>query len=67
DWAGDTIDLVDAVTGEVTRAVLFVAVLGVTGERWCRLTSTTPEPAPSPRNAGTRSLDYQYQLTLRAT
>ncbi|WP_174721910.1 hypothetical protein [Cryobacterium sp. TMT2-14] len=27
DWAGDTIDLVDAVTGEITRAVLFVAVL----------------------------------------
>lgn len=36
DWAGDTIDLVDAVTGEVTRAVLFVAVLPFSGVLFCR-------------------------------
>ncbi|MFT4157334.1 MAG: IS21 family transposase [Microbacterium sp.] len=36
DWAGDTIDLVDAVTGEVTRAVLFVAVLPFSGMVFCR-------------------------------
>lgn len=36
DWAGDTIDLVDAVTGEVTRAVLFVAVLPFSGALFCR-------------------------------
>jgi transposase len=28
DWAGDTVDVVDGVTGEVTDAHLFVAVLG---------------------------------------
>ncbi|MEI2643159.1 MAG: hypothetical protein V9G10_12765 [Candidatus Nanopelagicales bacterium] len=27
DWAGDTLDLVDAVTGQVSKAYLFVAVL----------------------------------------
>ena len=31
DWAGDTINLVDAVTGEVARAFLFVAVLPFSG------------------------------------
>lgn len=36
DWAGDTIDLVDAVAGEVTRAVLFVAVLPFSGVLFCR-------------------------------
>lgn len=36
DWAGDTIDLVDAVTGEVTRAVLFVAALPFSGALFCR-------------------------------
>lgn len=36
DWAGDTIDLVDAVTGEVTRAVLFVAALPYSGALFCR-------------------------------
>ena len=36
DWAGDTIDLVDAVTGEVTKAVLFVAVLPFSGALFCR-------------------------------
>ena len=36
DWAGDTIDLVDAVTGEITRAVLFVAVLPFSGALFCR-------------------------------
>ncbi len=36
DWAGDTIDLVDAVTGEVTWAVLFVAALPFSGVLFCR-------------------------------
>lgn len=36
DWAGDTVDVVDAVTGEVTRAVLFVAVLPFSGVIFCR-------------------------------
>ena len=36
DWAGDTIDLVDAVTGEASRAVLFVAVLPFSGALFCR-------------------------------
>lgn len=36
DWAGDTIDLVDAVTGAVTKAYLFVTVLPYSGYLWCR-------------------------------
>lgn len=36
DWAGDTLDVVDAVTGEITRAVLFVAVLPFSGVLFCR-------------------------------
>ncbi|MDY7540985.1 IS21 family transposase [Cryobacterium sp. 5B3] len=35
DWAGDTIELVDAVTGETTKAVLFVAVLPFSGLMFC--------------------------------
>lgn len=31
DWAGDTLDVVDAVTGEVTRVYMFVAVLPFSG------------------------------------
>ena len=36
DWAGDTLEVVDAVTGEVTRVVLFVAVLPFSGVVFCR-------------------------------
>ena len=36
DWAGDTIDLVDSVTGRVAPAVLFVAVLPFSGTLFCR-------------------------------
>lgn len=36
DWAGDTIDLVDQASGEVSRAVLFVAVLPFSGALFCR-------------------------------
>ncbi|MEW1982079.1 IS21 family transposase [Citricoccus sp. NPDC079358] len=36
DWAGDTLDVVDAVTGEVTRVYLFVAVLPYSGAVFCR-------------------------------
>lgn len=36
DWAGDTIDLVDAVTGSATKAYLFVTVLPYSGYLWCQ-------------------------------
>ncbi|MHB2023142.1 MAG: IS21 family transposase [Mycobacteriales bacterium] len=36
DWAGDTIDLVDSVTGRVAPAVLFVAALPFSGALFCR-------------------------------
>lgn len=45
DWAGDTIDLVDAVTGEVSRAVLFVAVLPFSGALFCRAYSNMKSEA----------------------
>lgn len=45
DWAGDTLDLVDAVTGEVSRAVLFVAVLPFSGALFCRAYSNMKSPA----------------------
>ena len=35
DWAGDTIALVDAVTSEVSRAYLFLAVLPFSGYVFC--------------------------------
>ena len=35
DWAGDTINVVDAVTGEAQRAYLFVAVLPFSGAVFC--------------------------------
>ena len=40
DWAGDTIPLVDAVTGEVVKAYLFVAVLPFSGYVYCRAYTT---------------------------
>lgn len=36
DWAGDTLPLSDAFTGEVTKAYLFVAVLPYSGMVFCR-------------------------------
>ena len=36
DWAGDTLDLVDAFTGEVAKAYLFVGVLPFSGYVFCR-------------------------------
>lgn len=36
DWAGDTIPLVDAVTGEIVKAYLFVAVLPFSGYLFVR-------------------------------
>ncbi|AWH92932.1 hypothetical protein [Dietzia lutea] len=36
DWAGDTLDVLDAVTGQVTRLYLFVAVLPYSGAVFCR-------------------------------
>jgi transposase len=45
DWAGDTIDLVDAVTGSVTRAFLFVAVLPFSGVVFCHAYMSMQSPA----------------------
>lgn len=45
DWAGDTLDLVDAVTGEVGKAVLFVAALPFSGVLFCRAYLDTKTPA----------------------
>lgn len=45
DWAGDTLDLVDAASGEVTRAVLFVAVLPYSGALFCRAYLDMKSPA----------------------
>ena len=36
DWAGDTLEVLDAVTGEVTKLYLFVAVLPYSGAVFCR-------------------------------
>ncbi|WP_129545617.1 IS21 family transposase [Arthrobacter dokdonensis] len=36
DWAGDTLPLVDAVSGEVSKAYLFVAVLPYSGMVFCK-------------------------------
>jgi len=45
DWAGDTIELADAVTGEITKAVLFVAVLPFSGMLFCRAFMDMKSPA----------------------
>ena len=45
DWAGDTIELADAVTGEITKAVLFVAVLPFSGLMFCRAFMDMKSPA----------------------
>ena len=36
DWAGDTVPLVDSLTGEIVKAYLFVAVLPYSGMVFCR-------------------------------
>ena len=56
DWAGDTIDLVDAVTGTVTRAYLFVAVLPFSGAVFCR--AYTDMKSPSWLDAHARAFSY---------
>ena len=45
DWAGDTIDLVDAITGTTTKAYLFVTVLPYSGYLWCRAFTDMRMPA----------------------
>jgi len=45
DWAGDTMDIIDTLTGEVTRAVLFVAVLPFSGAMFCRAFADMKSPA----------------------
>lgn len=43
DFAGDTIDLIDATTGEVTPAYLFVAVLGASNYTYVRAVADMQE------------------------
>lgn len=45
DWAGDTIDLVDTASGQVSAAVLFVAVLPYSGALFCRAYLDMKSPA----------------------
>lgn len=45
DWAGDTINLSDAVTGQATRAYLFVAVLPFSGALFCHATTNMKSEA----------------------
>lgn len=45
DWAGDTLDLVDAVSGQVSKAHLFVAVLPYSGVVFCRAFMTMKSEA----------------------
>ncbi|WP_022887657.1 DDE-type integrase/transposase/recombinase [Glaciibacter superstes] len=45
DWAGDTMDVVDTISAEVTRAVLFVAVLPFSGAIFCRAYADMKSPA----------------------
>ncbi len=45
DWAGDTIAVVEAVTGEVTKARLFVAVLPYSGMLFCAATADMKQAA----------------------
>jgi transposase len=45
DWAGDTVPIIDAMTGEVHQAHIFVAVLGASSYTYCeaRWTETLPD------------------------
>ncbi|WP_198416613.1 IS21 family transposase [Cryobacterium ruanii] len=45
DWAGDTMDVVDTITGEVVKAILFVAVLPFSGLMFCRAYADMKAPA----------------------
>jgi transposase len=45
DWAGDTIDLVDTITGGVVKAILFVAVLPFSGLIFCQAFTDMKSPA----------------------
>lgn len=45
DWAGDTLDLVDAVTGEITKAILFVAALPFSGMVFCHAYTDMKSPS----------------------
>lgn len=45
DWAGDTVELVDQVSGQVHRAVLFVAVLPYSGALFCRAYADMKSPS----------------------
>lgn len=45
DWAGDTLPLVDAVTGEVIKAYLFVTVLPFSGYLWCQAFTNMKMPS----------------------
>lgn len=56
DWAGDTLDLVDAVTGQVTKAYLFVATLPFSGAVFCR--AYTDMKSPSWLDAHVRAFTF---------
>src|ERR1700752_2143613 len=45
DWAGDTVPIIDAMTGEEHEAHIFVAVLGASSYTYCeaRWTETLPD------------------------
>jgi transposase len=42
DWAGDTVPIIDAMTGEVHQAHIFVAVLGASSYTYCEARCTKP-------------------------
>lgn len=45
DWAGDTISVVDQITGEISQTVLFVAVLPYSGALFARAYENMKSPA----------------------
>lgn len=56
DWAGDTLDLVDQATGEVTKAILFVAALPFSGAVFCH--AYTDMKSPSWIDAHARAFSF---------
>ena len=69
DWAGDTLDLVDTASGEVARAVLFVAVLPYLGALFCRAYLDMKSPAwlmpTSVRSRSSAASPRSWSRTIR--
>lgn len=61
DWAGDTLDLVDAVSGHVTKAIFFVAALPFSGMVFCH--AYTDMKSPSWLDAHVRAFTYFQGVT----